>query len=366
MNAKTILIHIYALESGGAERVFALLASGLARRGHAVTLAVDYEAGAHAAALDPAVRIVALGRSHARSLHNLARLLRDERPSVSLSAIGSSNLKHAVAAGLAGRLDRAILSYHGFFVSEPNLLSRLGNGLTPLTTRVCARAVFVSEALRADFIRRFRADPRRCVRIHNPVDLAAAEAPSAEELRARAPLVLAVGRLVPVKAFPALVRAFAEVERRDAQLVIVGEGPERPAIEAEVARLRLQGRVTLAGFVAEPWSWFRQSTCLASSSRSESFGNVLVEALAHGLGVVATDSGGPREIVTDPRHGMLVPVGDEAELAKGIDALLADPGDPEPRIARAQAFSLEAALDRYEALFEEVDAAARGDGRAVA
>ena len=77
--------------------------------------------------------------------------------------------------------------------------------------------------------------------------------------------------------------------------------------------------------------------------------------MAHGLPVVATDCGGPAEIITDAAIGDLVPVGDAAALAKAIETRLATPGDPEPRQRRARAFSLETALDAYDALIRAVD-----------
>ena len=93
---------------------------------------------------------------------------------------------------------------------------------------------------------------------------------------------------------------------------------------------------------------------LSLSSRREAFGLACVEALAHGLPVVATDCGGPAEILAAPSHGALVPVGDVAALARALRVALADPGDPTPRQARAREFSLEAARDRYDALIGDV------------
>lgn len=345
------LFSIHGLTGGGAERVIALIASGLARRGHDVLLAVDARADDNAGFLDPAVRVVPIGTGHVRGIAALARLLATERPDVSMSALGASNLKHALAALRAGRAGRAVLSCHGHFENEPGLLSRLGNLAVPVTSRLTARTVAVSAELRGHLIRGL-AGPARTVVIHNPIATGAAcPARSEAELLAREPLVLAAGRLVPNKGFAELIRAVAAL---DARLVILGEGHERGALRAEAERLGMAHRVEMPGYQPEPWAWFRRARVFALASHREAFGNVVVEALAHGLPVVATDCGGPREILEDGRHGALVPVGDDAALARALREALAHPGDPAPRVLRAADFAVETVLDRYEQLFSEI------------
>jgi glycosyltransferase involved in cell wall biosynthesis len=124
-------------------------------------------------------------------------------------------------------------------------------------------------------------------------------------------------------------------------------------VAAEVRRLGLNDRVTLLGYRRQPWPYYEQARCFVIPSTKEPFGLVLVEALAHGLPVVATACHGPREIVTEGL-GHLVEIGDEAELAAAMTKALAEPGDPADRKAHAARFSLEAALDAYAELFEKV------------
>lgn len=354
MPRRKILFYMHALEGGGAERVFALLASGFARRGHEVILAVDAQARENALFIGDDVRTVTLGRGHARTTLRLARLLLRERPDISFSAPGASNLKHASAGLATGRLSRVVLTNHGFRESEPQRLSRWGNNLTPLTSRLCARTVCVSEVLRRHVVETWGCDPARTVVIPNPVATdKAVPATSKAELHARPPLVLAAGRLTPLKGFLTLVRAFAAVNPPDARLVILGEGPQRAKLEAETRRLGLGERVALPGYADDPWSHFRGARCFALSSVAETFGNVVAEALAHGLPVVATRCGGAEEVLGEGL-GHLVEVGDVAGLGDALSRALAAPGDPVPRVRRAQAFSVDVALDRYERLVTEV------------
>jgi len=353
MSPRKLLFYTHALVGGGAERVWARLASGFAARGDDVTFAVDFEAAESLPMLSNAVSLQVLPRGHLRSTLALARVIRRHKPDVSLSAISVSNLKHVVAAQLVGRGQRAILSYHGFFDSEPELLSRLGYRLTPLLTRLSAATVAVSESLCDDLVGTFHALPWRTHTIHNPAAPEPFPAPlDANTLAARAPLVVAIGRLVPDKDFVTLLRAFARVTHQGARLMILGEGPERSRLQSEAAALGLLPRVEMPGFIEDPGKALGSARCFALTSRHESFSLACVEALAFGLPVVATDCGGPREIVNDSSLGHLAPVGDVEALARAIDACLADPGNPAPRQSRARDFTLAKALDAYDRLID--------------
>ena len=355
MDRRKLLFYTHALVGGGAERVWARLASGFAARGDEVAFAVDFDARQSLDLLSSAVALHVLPRGHLQSTLALARLLLRQKPDASLSAISVSNLKHAIAAQLARRGNNAILSYHGFFDSEPERLSRIGYRLTPLLTRLSAATIAVSRCLRDDLVADFHAPAQRMTTIFNPAAPEPFPAPvETSALAARPPLVVAIGRLVADKDFVTLLRAFAKVKHAGARLTILGEGPERARLQSEAVALGIEERVALPGFSADPGATLAVARCLALTSLHESFSLVCVEALAFGLPVVATDCGGPREIVNDQTLGRLAPARDVEGLALAIDACLADPGDPAPRQKRAGDFTLEKALDRYAALIDAV------------
>jgi len=352
---RALLFYLHALAAGGAERVWARLASGFAARGDRVVFVVDFEAEETLPFLSRDVALEVLPRGHGRATLALARLIAAHRPDASLSALAASNLKHAFAAALARRADRAIVSYHGFSASEPERLSRIGYRLMPLVSRLSAATVAVSGGLSADLVARFAVPPARAHVIHNPAAPEPFPAPlAAVALAARPPIVVAVGRLVPDKDYVTLLRAFARLEDGAARLVILGEGPLRSELEAEARALGVADRVEMPGYSTDVGARLEAARCLVVSSRREAFSLACVEGLAHGLPIVATACGGPEEILTAPQLGALVPVGDVAAVARGLAAALADPGDPAPRQARARDFSLVAALDRYDALIGEV------------
>jgi glycosyltransferase involved in cell wall biosynthesis len=360
MRSRKYLFYMPALIGGGAERVWALLASAFARRGHDVTFVVDYDSDENEAFIDPLVKRVTLPSGHFCATLGLARLLWREHPDVSLSGLGVANLKHMIAALMVLRHRRAVLSFHGFFASEPQFLSRLGNRLTPLLTRLCGRAVTVSDGLRQALIGEHHASAARLVRIYNPVYRGSRDTvrPDRAMLAARTPIALFVGRLNVDKDIPTLLRAFAATKIPDARLEIVGDGPLRSELEALAESLGLAGRVRFRGYLPDPAVAYREARCLVLPSRRESFGNVVAEALDQGLAVVTTATDGPSEILEHGRFGAIVPIGDVAAMAAAMAAALADPGDPEPRIAHAASFAIETATDAYLAMTEAVIAQA--------
>jgi glycosyltransferase involved in cell wall biosynthesis len=349
-----LLFYLPSLSGGGAERLLAVLASTLVRRGHRVTFATDTQAPENTAYLDSAIDHRLLGANHAASTLALRRLLRTLKPDVSLSALSGQNVKHVVAAAGAGRLAHAVQSYHGFYEGEPKLLSRISYLATPLSSRLMAKTVAVSDVLRDELLARFHASPARTMRIYN----GCATTSFGAQPKASPPVVLACGRLSPDKNFPFLVRAFAKM-RTLASLVILGEGPERPVIEAQIAQLGLGDRVSMPGY-RDPLSFYATASCFAMTSIRETFGLVIVEALAAGLPVVTTQSGGPPELLGT--LGTIVEQGDETGFAAALDAALdarddaplAAQGDADARRERAKVFSMERCADAYETLFRSI------------
>jgi glycosyltransferase involved in cell wall biosynthesis len=165
-------------------------------------------------------------------------------------------------------------------------------------------------------------------------------------------VLVAVGRLHEQKDFQTLLRAFALVRaRRSARLIILGEGPERPALEAGVAKLGLTEDVDLPGFVPNPYAFMAGASQFVLSSRYEGLPTVLIEAMACGCPVVSTDCpSGPGEILDNGKYGRLVPVGDAAALAEAMEATLDAPPPAAELKARADLFHIDRVIDSYRRL----------------
>jgi glycosyltransferase involved in cell wall biosynthesis len=171
---------------------------------------------------------------------------------------------------------------------------------------------------------------------------------------------VAAGRLVPQKGFDLLIRAFAvAAAARPLSLVILGDGPERTALVELTRECGVEQRVLFPGFVGNPWSYFARSAAFVCSSRWEGFGNVIIEAMACGVPVVATDCDfGPREVIRQSQSGLLVPVEDVDSLSRSIASVL-DDRDLARQLAegarrRAQDFDVANMTRAYERLFREL------------
>jgi L-malate glycosyltransferase len=171
------------------------------------------------------------------------------------------------------------------------------------------------------------------------------------------PVIGTIAGLRAVKNLPLLVRAFARMEQR-AQLVIVGDGPERATILAEADRLGVADRVILPGFLTDPARYIGAFDCFALSSDSEQQPIALLEAMAQGLPVVATAVGDVPTMVAPENRALIVAVADEAGLARGLDWLISNPaqartiGLANQALARA-AYDQQLMLAKYFALYGE-------------
>jgi glycosyltransferase involved in cell wall biosynthesis len=221
--------------------------------------------------------------------------------------------------------------------AEPPLLRALLKLLMRVLYPHASALLGVSEGVSVDVSELVHLPAGRVQTISNPVNLSGLRAAAAEPLEHpwlqsdKPPLLVSAGRLVVQKDFATLLSAFYLLrQRQQANLVILGEGPTRVLLEAQVRDMGLADCVFLPGFDANPLTWMARAAVFVLSSRWEGFPGVLLQAMACGAPVVSTDCPhGPREILQDGRWGALVPVGDAVALAAAIAAVLqANPERP--------------------------------------
>jgi glycosyltransferase involved in cell wall biosynthesis len=178
------------------------------------------------------------------------------------------------------------------------------------------------------------------------------------ETREAEVLIGTVAGLRAIKNLPRLVRAFAGMRFKNARLVIVGEGPESERILAEARALGVADRVLLPGFLPDPARYIGRFSVFALSSDSEQFPISLVEAMAAGLPVVATNVGDIAAMVAPDNLPLVVQAGDEAAFSRALDSLAERP-DLREAIGRANRARAEAEYDergmieRYARLYGE-------------
>jgi len=395
---RRVALFVDDLWGGGMQKVIVTLASGIARRGHAVQLLTCDASGPLSDALAPSVEVVKLEpvsqplarlypfAASPRSaldlvrpvllplrplptlpyLPALARHLRVAQPEGLVSASPQANLEAVWARALARAPTRLLLTLHLTLAEDtPNARRWQRRYLPPLIRRTYPQADAIATVCDAlgDEIAASTGLPRERIQtIYNPVvsDEIALRAREPVEHRwfapGEPPVVLGVGRIAKQKDFPTLVRAFARLRaRRPARLVILGEAKNAQKNARRIKELQeLAGHlgvaddVDFAGFVDNPFAYMSRSAVFALSSRYEGFGNVLIEAMACGCPVVSTDCPvGPGEILEQGRYGPLVPVGDDAALALAIERTLDAPPRDSVLRARAADFSVDRSVDRY-------------------
>lgn len=353
--------YVPSFVGGGAERNCVLLANELCKRGLRVCFIVDNDHGPNRRYLSGEIRVYVLGEvRHATQMLRLRRVLRESEPRAVFVQVGLSPIKFQLASCLLRRRPVSIVVYHGMYDPAWRLGSKLSYWLAPLIVRLFDATVSVSGGLRDQLAQRFRADAGRIKVIHNPVDLSMLDslAEASGTVVPTTPYLISVGRLIPLKGFSSLLRAFSLIAGQiPHDLVIVGEGPQRDQLVEETEKLGLDGRVMFTGYLGNPFPLVRGANVFVLASAAEAFGNVLVEALSFGLRVVSTDCpGGPREILADGEHGVLCALGEPAELAEAILAALRAPHDPQAGRRRAMNFSVDRIADQYLAVARAVQA----------
>ncbi|HKY05482.1 MAG TPA: glycosyltransferase family 4 protein [Blastocatellia bacterium] len=229
-----------------------------------------------------------------------------------------------------------IAFHHGY--TTTNLKMRAYNQLDRLSLKRASRVITVSEAFARDLQRLGVARPQISV-LHNSIDVSRAaeiDAGEVRDLRSRLKItddervVLAVGRMSREKGHTDLVAALDHLRRLYPEMrvrtVIVGSGPEQPRIESVIDSFGLGGGVVFAGQVADVRPYYGLADALVLPSHSEGSPNVLLEAMAADLPVVATRVGGVPEIITHDETGLLVEACDPRSLAREIGNILVDAG----------------------------------------
>lgn len=338
---KTVLFVINSLAGGGAERVLTtiLSASGPWRDRYDIRLALlDDEPRAYT--VPDWITVSQLDARHrlGASVRQLRALVARLQPDIAVSFLTRANV--ATAGAMAGRGRPWLIS------ERVNTSAHLGTGAGAMVARTMVRIAYprathviaVSGGVVDDLVANFGVDPTRVSAIANPVDHDAISMRAAEqpEIGVEGPYVVAAGRLVANKNFALLIDAFADADVFP-RLVIMGEGPERTTLQAQVAARGLGDRVLLPGFVANPFAILSRATLFALPSNAEGFPNGLVEAMACGLPVVSTNcASGPSEILAGVSRdtvvgsltvdaGEIVPPNDVDAFAAALRAVAVEP-----------------------------------------
>ena len=329
-----------SLAGGGAERVAVQVLNALDADKWARSMYLFERSGPYLADLSPAVRLDA-GSAASRVGRWLAlrRYVTETRPDVIVAFLSYLTVLTAVrAAAVGARVVFAIQTPVSAFLTDRDYLwSRASyrRRAFALAMRVgCSVAdllIAASRGVADDLVMSFGGSRSRVRVVNNPVDLSMVSSGARQPIDAadasvwRPPVVVAAGRLADVKNYSLLIEAFAILRRRmAASLFILGEGDQEPAVRALIVERGLADSVHLCGFRANPWSYIARADVFALTSRYEGFGNVLVEAMACGVPVVATSSPGSQEVVESGANGLIVDRHEPEAFAEALGLVLDD------------------------------------------
>jgi glycosyltransferase involved in cell wall biosynthesis len=351
--------------AGGAETVLLEVARHLSLRGYRVVAGVGRRAwlAERLEAAGVPVNVLRRGRRlDWRLVGQIIGVIRRERVNLVHAHLFTMNLNACVAARLA-RVP-FIATYHGL----GDLQGARRRLVNRVIGRLASRVVAVSDFLRGELVNACGVAASRVVTIHNGIALdqfLSDNGPQRRAIReelgvADAWVVGAVGGLRAVKGHLFLVEAVARLAESapDACLLLVGEGPLRGQLEARAADLGIAGRVRFMGFRDDVPRILAALDCFALPSLSEGLSVATIEAMAAGLPVVVTASGGPSDLVRHGETGLMVPPGDASALSAAIAAIRGDP-DLARRLGaaarrKAEAFDVRSMLQKYERLYREV------------
>lgn len=307
------------------------LANEFAAQNLEVDLVLASMEGEYHAEISDRVRVVDL-KSHRvlASLPGLVRYLLQAKPDVMLSTLGYANIVAAWAKKISRSKVRLFLREASTVNTE--IMSFKGKAVIRLMSSAYQEAegiVAISAGVKKTLLEYVAVEPHRIHVIYNPVIHDAMYALAKEPVEhpwfgAERPgkLIVAAGRLTAAKDYPTLIRAFARIQS-DAKLVILGQGSERAMLEDLIRTLGLEARVSMPGFAKNPFAFMARADLFVLSSAWEGLGNVLIQAMALQVPVIATRCpGGPTEILEQGRWGRLVDVGDVQALAAAMEAAL--------------------------------------------
>lgn len=357
---RKLAIVIPSLRGGGAERVMLNIISHLNREEFNIRLIVIKKEGPYEKKLPSDIDVVDLNSNRVRySIFKLIKELNKFKPDVILSTLGHLNL--------------VLLSIRAFLKSKPKIIVREANTPSKSLTKLpkLKRKIFIylygklyptsdvviaqCKEMKKDIINSFGVPDNKIIYIYNPIDLKSITEESTEfnPYDKNFINIVSVGRLTYQKGFDILIKAFQKVvlEVPNARLSILGDGELSEELTQLIKELRLEDSVKIVGFKDNPYPYYKYASLYVLSSRWEGFPNTLLEALACGTNVVATDcKSGPREIIGDNEYGYLARVEDVQDLS---DKIIISLGRSQNNKKRAEAFSVENIVPIYEKTMSE-------------
>jgi glycosyltransferase involved in cell wall biosynthesis len=366
-----VLAVMASLMGGGAERQMVLILQNLDRSRFQPTLCLLEQRGELLEQVPADIPVIGLGKQSPldvpKLVIRLAGILRRSSHDVVIAKVDYTNMLVSLAARLANVPVPLVLGEE----SVPSAAARemsvpaVRHALLAWSYGRAACVTTPSPGVAADLRENFGVSDRALEVIPNMIDAwsivdsarSAAAVPFADTASS---LLVTAGRMQPAKGQADLLCALRLInQQRPCNLVVLGDGADRPRLEALSCELGMATRVSFPGFVANPFALMARADVFVSPSHFESFGNVIIEAMAVGVPVVSTRvPAGPEWLIADGETGVFARPRDPEDLAAKIMTLLDEPAKGRAMAERARAFSARydvgKVMAHYEGLLEAI------------
>jgi len=338
-NRKRLLFVISSLEGGGAERVIVNLINHLDRNKYDVLIVIFEKILDLKNDLNVPIKIVCLNKKSRwdflKIIIKLRKVINNYKPHCVISFLQYTNIVTVLSNLFQRRNYTLIISERNYprkYLASARFRN-LRRWLMSFTYKKADKIIAVSKAIKRVLEEDFDIQSEKIKVVYNPVSIKEIIFKSKEIVEhpyfkdRNVQVIISTGRLVKQKRYDRLLRAFSLIIKyqEKTRLIILGKGNQKKELKSLALKLNINDYVDFVGYKSNPYAWMSKAHIFVLCSDYEGFPNVLIEAMACGVPVISTDCiSGPREIITNEKDGILVPLVDEKKLAEKILDLLSD------------------------------------------
>lgn len=293
-------------------------------------------------------------------ISRLSKTIYNEKPDLIFSTTIKANII-AIVAKLICKVKIPIVVRESNNRTEAGI-TILGKLITSYLYKKSQHIISLSKGVKLDLVNNFKINKNNITVIYNPIDINEISKLSLETvddilIDNSCKIIIASGRLVEQKDYPTLLKAFKQIQREiNCKLLILGKGPKEEELKQLCKELNIHNDVVFLGFKYNPYKYMSISDLFILSSRWEGFGHVIVEAMAVGTPVIATNcKSGPSEIIKNEYFGKIVDVGDYDMIAKNAIEILTDRNMRQElskkSLERSKDFDAQEIVKQYESVF---------------